>query len=202
MQQINLYQPIFRKEKKVFSAVAMLQVTALVLLILTALYAYSWWQLQPFEGEIDRIAAERQRLNRQIDNMQAEVAANAKSKLLENELARIKTELANKRKIRTVLSEGSFGNQTGFSSIWEGLARQHVTGLWLTHIRVENGGRRLVLSGRTISAELVPIYIQKLSDEAAFSDISFNMLELRRDEDDPSILRFNLGTSEDDSRRG
>ncbi len=33
-QQINLYQPVFRRERKVFSAVAMIQVLALVFVAL------------------------------------------------------------------------------------------------------------------------------------------------------------------------
>lgn len=202
MQQINLYQPIFRKEKKVFSAIAMLQVTALVFLILTAMAVYSWWSLQPFQAEIDRITAERQKLDKQIKNLKQEVAKNTRSQLLEDELRRIKAELARKRRIQSVLNQGSFGNKKGFSSIWEGLARQHVNGLWLTGIKVQNGGQRLSLEGKTISAELVPIYIQKLSTEAAFSGISFNVLDLTRDEENPSVIRFNVGTSKEKDRRG
>lgn len=202
MQQINLYQPIFRKQKKVFSSVAMLQVVGVVLLLLVAIYAYSWWQLQPFEQEIARATSEREKLTQQIATMQTKVAANKKSQLLEDELKRVSRELANKRKVINAISSGQFGNRSGFSTIWEGLARQHVSGLWLTHIRIKNGGRNLLLSGKTLSAELVPIYIQKLSTEAAFSGMSFNVLEMARDEENPAVIRFNLGTSQDISRNG
>jgi len=197
MQQINLYQPIFRKEKKVFTAVAMLQISVLVLLILTAIYGYGWWQLQPFEKQLEQVASQRQQLTGQIESLKAKQAALTKSQLLEDELKRVRQEVARKKKIESVLSTGSFGNQQGFSSIWEGLARQHVSGLWLTAIRVENGGRKLQLSGRTVSPELVPVYIQKLSAEKAFQGMSFNLLELTRDEEDPSVIRFNLGTTQD-----
>lgn len=197
MQQINLYQPIFRKEKIVFSALAMLQVAVVLLVILSAIYTYNLWQLQPFENQIKSVTSERQRLTSQIEKLKSEIAANAKSQLLEDELKRVKAELARKRKIQSVLSEGSFGNQTGFSTIWEGLARQHISGLWLTKIKIENGGQKLTLNGKTISAELVPVYIQKLSTEAAFSGISFNVLELSRDEENPSVISFNLGTARD-----
>ena len=202
MQQINLYQPIFRKQKKVFTAVAMLQVTGFVFLILAAIYAYSWWQLQPFEQELERATAEHKRLQQQVENLQARVKTEAKSQLLEDEVKKLRRELEQKRQVSAMLSEGRFGNQSGFSALWAGLARQHIDGLWLTGVRFENGGRKLTLSGRTISAELVPIYIQRLSREDAFSGLSFNLLEMNRDPDNPSMIRFNLGTSQKGGRNG
>ncbi len=202
MQQINLYQPIFRKQKKVFTAVAMLQVTGFVFLLLAAIYAYSWWQLQPFEQELERATAEHKRLKQQVENLQARTKTEAKSQLLVDEVKKLRRELEQKRQINAMFSEGSFGNQSGFSALWAGLARQHIDGLWLTGVRFENGGRKLTLSGRTISAELVPIYIQRLSKEEAFSGISFNLLEMKRDPDNPSMIRFNLGTSQEGGRNG
>ncbi len=201
MQQINLYQPIFRKQKKVFTAVAMLQVTAFVFLVLTAIYAYNWWQLQPFEQQIKRATAEHQQLQQQVSDLRAQAKKDTKSQLLEDEVKKLRRELTRKREVNAMLSEGRFGNQAGFSSLWEGLARQHIEGLWLTSVRLEKGGRQMMLSGRTISAELVPMYIQKLSSEEAFSGLSFNVLELNRDEDNPSVIRFNLGTSQGDKVR-
>lgn len=202
MQQINLYQPIFREQKKVFSAAAMLQVTGLIVLILLAIYGYNLWQLQPFEQQIAQVNADHQRLSQQIEEMRQKVKANKKSQLLEDELKRVQQELERKRKVMTVISEGRFGNQSGFSDLWAGLARQHVDGLWLTRIQIDNGGKQLLLSGKTVSAELVPVYIQKLSNESAFSGLSFNVLELNRDEDNPSVILFNLGTSQDRQKNG
>ena len=38
IQQINLYQAMFRKQKKVFSAIAMLQVSGIILLLFGMIY--------------------------------------------------------------------------------------------------------------------------------------------------------------------
>ena len=37
-QQINLYNPIFRKQKKVFSSTTMLQALALIVIVVTVFY--------------------------------------------------------------------------------------------------------------------------------------------------------------------
>jgi Na+-transporting methylmalonyl-CoA/oxaloacetate decarboxylase gamma subunit len=44
-QQINLYQPVFRKQEKVFSAITLLQIGAAVLLLLLIILAHAHWTL-------------------------------------------------------------------------------------------------------------------------------------------------------------
>ena len=41
IQQVNLYQPMFRKQRRIFSAVAMFQSVVLVAIGLAAIYTYS-----------------------------------------------------------------------------------------------------------------------------------------------------------------
>ena len=54
-QEINLFQPIFRREKKVFSAAAMLQILGVVAVALGVIYAYGQWQLASARAEIVRL---------------------------------------------------------------------------------------------------------------------------------------------------
>lgn len=193
-QQINLYQPIFRKQEKIFSAVTMAQIVALMVVILGAVYAYNLWSLKPVQHEMARIDIELERLREELAKQQTKLAANTKSQLLEDEIKNISRELEQKRKIEQILSGGSFGNRDGFSDYFEGLARQHVSGLWLTNVTLLNGGTQLVLKGKTNNAELIPIYIQKLANEKAFAGLSFNVLEMTRSEEDTEIIVFNIAT--------
>ncbi len=201
-QQINLFQPMFRKQKKVFSAIAMAQVVGLIVIMLGAIYAYNLWSLQPFEKELVKVNTELQRLQQEFAQLQAKAPASTKSQLLEDEIRLLSRELEHKRQIAEVLNTGSFGNRKGFSAYFEGLARQHVSGLWLTKVTLHNGGTRLVLSGKTNDAELIPIYIQKLASEPAFAGLSFNVLEMSRDEDNAEIIVFNMATGLEDKDRG
>ena len=49
-QQINLYQPMFRKQKIMFSAMTMLQVGVFFLIIFASLYVYQSLQLKPYQN--------------------------------------------------------------------------------------------------------------------------------------------------------
>jgi hypothetical protein len=193
-QQINLYQPMFRKQEKVFSAVTMVQIIGLVTILLGAIYAYNIWSLRPFEQELVKINVEQQKLQGELKRFEVKAAANTKSQLLEDEIRLLSQELEQKRQVEQVLSTGSYGNRNGFSDYFAGLARQHVSGLWLTNVTLQNGGTQLVLKGKTNNAELIPIYIQKLAKEKAFAGLSFNVLEMSRSETDADIIVFNIAT--------
>lgn len=201
-QQINLYQPMFRRQKKVFSAVAMIQIVALVLLVLTAFYAYSWWSLQPFEQELAKVKREQSRLQTELSRLEAQAPDQSRSQLLEDEIKRLNRELEQKRRVAEVISGKRLGNRDGFAPLLEGLARQHISGLWLTSVSLEQGGQRLALSGKANSSELIPLYIQRLSREDVFAGLGFNVLEIRRSDSEPGVVEFDLATRVKDQNKG
>jgi len=194
-QQINLYQPIFRRQKKVFSAVAMLQICALFLVVFAGLYFYGQTKLQPLQEQLRKLNTDMAQLNAQMVRLETRQTSETGSKLLENEVARLTNELAKRREIQQLLSSRSLGNTAGLSDYLEAFARQHVQGLWLTRISVANGGKNLALQGKTLSSELVPAYLNKLADESVLNGMSINVMELVRPVEPANALEFRISTN-------
>lgn len=195
-QQINLYQPIFRKQQKVFSAVTMLQITAFFVVVIFSIYAYNVYKLKPFSRELDKTNVRLEKLTQQIEIVGKKLSGRGKNSLLESEISRLTTRLENMKKVSAALSSGSFGNADGFSDHFEALAREHVDGAWLTDITIADGGGKLALAGKSIDPELVPIYIQRLADAPVFKDQKFNILELKRISGEGDVISFNIGSGE------
>lgn len=193
-QQINLYQPMFRKQQKIFSAVTMLQITAFFIVVLSSIYVFNVYQLKPFSVEIEKSDSQLAKLSDQIEVMSKTFPQMGKSRLMESEISRLTTRLENIKKIKTALSEGSFGNVAGFSGYFEALARGYVEGAWLTGINIADGGGKLNLSGKSVNPELVPVYIKRLADAPVFKNQKFNMLELVRISEQEDLISFNIGT--------
>jgi hypothetical protein len=194
MQQINLYQPMYRQQKKIFSAVTMLQIGGFFLVVLSAAYGYNVHSLSPFRAELAKTSAEFDRIAQSIERVRAVAPGQTEVKLLEREIARLSTELENGRRLKQALATGSFGNTEGFSRHFEALARGHVDGAWLTRIAIGRGGNHLDLSGKTIDPELVPLYIRRLGESPVFRKRGFNLLELARSEEENQLVTFNIGT--------
>lgn len=195
-QQINLYQPVFRKQKKPFSAVAILQITCTVAVIFAGLYVNDLLQARELERQLADTTVTHEQLQKRMKELEAK--NRSPSKLLEIQVKNMARRLQQQQAITDMLSKGLYTNTTGFSYHFEALARQHVEGSWLTQIEISKGGTGLQLSGTTYSPELVPVYMQRLLQEQVFSSTSFNVFGLQRTEDTSEEIHFVMGTGKED----
>lgn len=180
-QQINLYQPIFRKQRLMFSAVAMAQAAGLVTAALLAFYGYGAYKVGRLEAEVTRLESLEQTYTARLGGIDPSLAANARAGV-EQEIAALNATLADQQRLIEVLRDQPLGGSEGFSGYLAALARQHRSELWLTRIAVNGGTRALELAGRSVRAEAVPEYLRRLGAESALAGQRFDRLEIARDD--------------------
>jgi hypothetical protein len=163
-QQINLYNPLFLKQEKHFSVRTMLQGLALVVVGLLVLTVFAVVETQSVE-RLGRQYAEQVAAQREQFVAISRRAPQARSQTLEAEVARLEGDLRARRELIEALGSGELGNVAGFSDFMAAFGRQAMPGLWLTGFTVADAGNQLQLRGRAVRPELVPAYLQKLSDE-------------------------------------
>lgn len=193
-QQINLYQPGFRRDRHVFSGAAMLQVAGVVLGGLLVMYGYATWQVHEFNIERSNLVDQRDAVTRSVERLSQKYPPKSKSKLLEQDIARLTAERDQSRRLIDILAGRTLGDTKGFGDHLEALARRHVGGTWLTEVAIGEGGQTVDLLGTALSPDLVPVYIQRLSDESVFHGLAFNMMTLEQANEDPSRVDFTLRT--------
>lgn len=193
MQQVNLYQPILRKENKMFSALTLAQVLIFMSVALLALWAYGRWQVTGLQHEVARAQLQQAQGAQRLEQLRVLYPARRKDAVLEQTLAAAEADLQTKQRILAALSQRSFGNTTGFVAHFEGLARQQVEGLWLTRVEFSRGGADLGLRGNALRPELLPRYLQRLAAEQAFGGTEFQSFVMTRPERQPGV-EFVLNT--------
>ncbi len=148
-------------------------------------------------------AAERQQraLNASIDELvftlderSRFLAERDANPTLLGELKRREREAEDKSRVLNVLEGEAVGNTDGFSEYLEAFGRRHPDGLWLTRIRIADGGTRLDLLGKALDADLVPEFLRELTHEPQLAGATFTALKLARDESGPRPLSFALTT--------
>jgi Tfp pilus assembly protein PilN len=179
-QQINLYQPIFRKQRQIFSAAAMAQALGIVAAALLAIYVYDLVGVRGVEAELVQLEGREKALTTQLMRIDPALGANRRAEL-EAELERLNATLVDQQRLIDVLREQPLGRTEGFSAFLEALARQRTAELWLTSLAINGGSGAIELAGRTLRAELVPEYMQRLGREAALSGQRFDRFEIERD---------------------
>jgi hypothetical protein len=160
-QQINLFNPLFLRKEKYFSARTMLQSLGLIALGLAALYAYALMQTRDLEqlarGYGLQLAAQRE--------LFVKLGGQGRSKLLEADVARLEADARGRRAVLQMVQGGEFGNTDGFSRYFAAFGRRAMRGVWLTGFSVGESGNELKIRGRVLYPDLVPAYLKALNNE-------------------------------------
>ncbi len=181
-QQINLFNPIFLKQKKYFSVIAMLQALLLIAVGSAIFYAYAAHQVKQLAKQSEetsrRYAAEQARL----DTYKAQYSPEKTRQLLENQLKAAETRVFAQQEVINMLKSGAIGNTAGYSGYMRAFARQAVKGLWLTGFNITGDAAQLSMSGAVMSESpnLIPAYVQKLGRESVMHGKSFASLQIQQ----------------------
>jgi hypothetical protein len=177
-QQINLFNPIFRKQKKYFSSVTMVQALAIICVacgLLAADAAIRLRSLTAQAAETDAMLAARQQ---RLTEVRVQYAPRQKSSTLGAEIIAEQATLTTLQNASAKIRRGGFGDSTGFSPYFRALARQRIDGLWLTHVDLAAGGSAIGIKGNALQAPLVPQYMARLAQEPVMKGKAFSTLAM------------------------
>lgn len=190
-QQVNLYQPILRAEKRLFSAAAIGAGLLVLVASLAAMSAYTAWQARRAEATV--AALEQQEAARLL---LMERAGNATGGIDESALQSELVVLANAiaARERALAAVGASAATAGFAVGLEALGRPPMDGLWLRRIVIDPARGGLALQGATRDPELVPAYLRALRGEQALAGATFDRFELRRagPDEEPAAVVFTV----------
>ncbi|MEA5444958.1 PilN domain-containing protein [Gammaproteobacteria bacterium AB-CW1] len=199
-QNINLYHPIFRRQRKIFSAETMLMMLGLLVLGLVLISTWSQWRYASLQDRIEQLEQQEAQALERLSQLQETLPPREPSPALRRAVEASEQELALKERALSVLDNGEIGRMDGFSEQLAALARQRLEPVWLTRIRIEGDSRHLRLDGRTQRASQVPVYLQRLSEEAVYRGTDFHTMRIDRRELDSGqrVLEFRLSTRPED----
>ena len=178
-QQINLFNPIFLKQKKYFSALTMAQSLGLLLLGSLLLAGLTSYQVSRLDREVAATSAQLVLAQAQLAKVTAEYSPRAKSKVLDDNVQKTEAEVKSLEQVSDILNKGDFGNTKGYAAYLRAFSRQIVSGLWLTGFSIRGAGNEIGLQGRALRPELVAAYIGRLRHEPVMQGKSFATLEMQ-----------------------
>lgn len=196
-QQINLYQPIFRRQEKRFSAKKLLGLFVGAAIFFTAVYGYARWNVHALETQLVDMQKQYNRELKRVDELSRQFPVKQKNLAMEQQLTRLRVERDAKQTLIGLLrGKSAFGNVEGFSGHMEGIARQRLDGMWVTGFSLNSGGESIDIHGSSLSPELVPQFLQKLSAERSFTGAEFRVFKMQRDAKNRAAIDFVLQTQQ------
>ncbi len=195
LQQINLYQPIFRKKPTPFSLATMGLILAVVILLLASIQGFGLWQRQRLATQLHRATTSHAELKKQVLTLEQKLPAPGINQQLQLKLDRLIDSKSSMLALERILTSRIDGNSQGFAAYFEGFARKNPQGLWLKSIQLGKGGDFLALEGEMTRPELVPMLLQQLRNEKIFSGKTFQDVRLFRTGDEGEEMGFRLQTA-------
>lgn len=177
-QHVNLYLPEFRKQQDWLDAVRMLQLFGLGLLLLGVATGYEYFDLFRHNRAYAAVEVQRQTEASATAALRASYGNQSEDPNILAEIAQVEGVLQTKQAILQFMTGRDLGNTAGFSEYLADLARYHTQGLSLSGIKLEDGGGQVTLVGSVLKAELVPIYLQSLSEGASYRGKDFYTVQI------------------------
>jgi hypothetical protein len=179
-QQINLFNPIFLKQKKIFTALPMAEALGVIVAGALLLDWYAGRNVAQLEQEAasgKTLLAEREQ---RLVKANTQFAPRAASVTLQAELNAAELELKSLHNVESVLKGGALGDTAGYAEYFRALSRQNVSGLWLTGVSISGAGNDIGLRGRAMQATMIPNYVARLTGERVMHGKTFASLDIAR----------------------
>ncbi|MRV71489.1 MSHA biogenesis protein MshA [Duganella sp. FT92W] len=178
-QQINLYNPRFRKKTNyvTLNALAALAVVTLAGALAFAMVARQ--RVVVAQAEADKV----QRQMNEVEQQQKASASKApaqKDPQVAVQLAQAEYDNRALQEVSNILEKGELGNTRGYSAYFSAFARSRVQGLWLTGVQIVGAGHEIGLQGRALQAGLLPGYLNGLAHEPVLKGKAFGQLEMNQ----------------------
>jgi hypothetical protein len=164
-QQINLFNPAFLQQKKVFTATAMAISLGVLALGLAGVGVAAKLRADSLQIQAKAGAAQLDKSRKRLASVTAEFAPRQQDPKLAEELALAQGELGDLKDVAGVIERGELGNTQGYAEYFRALARQSVDGLWLTGVSIAGAGLDIGVRGRAMDPALVPGFLGRLRNE-------------------------------------
>jgi hypothetical protein len=182
-QQINLYNPLFREKGfSPTSANSMLYGVGIAVLCTAAYGVYQDNRTRGVARSAQEVAQQVTEFTESRDKLMAQLDLQKPNAELAAELGQLEVRLRGRQDIVEALNSGAVGTTSGFSGFMQAFSRQTVNGLWLTGFDIASSGNEFRIDGRTLSADLLPVYLTRLNAEKSLQGRQFAALRISQPE--------------------
>ncbi|MCX8018229.1 MAG: PilN domain-containing protein [Rhodocyclaceae bacterium] len=177
-QQINLYDPALRRTREWLTLGHLVLLSIGLALVIAVPGGVARLALPALAQRVAANDAQLKALREQIALIGQTRSARKPDPALEQAVTQRRQELEMRLAVLEALKKHAAAAQgEPHADILRGFARQTLAGLWLTGFFVEAGGG-MEIRGRTTDPALLPEYIRRLNQEAAFQGRRFAALKL------------------------
>jgi hypothetical protein len=194
MQQINFYRATSAGAGLELNAQTMAWGALLAMMCLALLSLIEIRSVTQLRVQAEAARSQAQVQESQAQQMQAQIPEPKPDPALLSQAERKQRAVDDLKRLLAAVKGDEVVQRGGFSSYFEGLARQGRADVWLREIRLRDGGKSIELAGSALKTDAIPQVVQDLGLEGAFKARTFGDLVLQRPEQRQNQVDFILRT--------
>lgn len=179
-QQINLYQDILKDKAQPLQSRQALLLLILLLLCIALLSIFSFFQHKSLNKQVEELRRQNEQAEIHLAELESKYPLPKENVLLAKKVQQLEAELAGQKLTLKYLQERDDKSNMKMLRSLEKLAQNPFAGIWLRRIAISHGGKGVALTGSAMEAELLPDYLQMLSDSQVFDGQLFERLKVQR----------------------
>ena len=161
-------------------AVTVATMLGVVAVALTGFSLFTARGVQRLEVQVAELTKQQQDQQAQLAKVGEVLSRQASRADVEARVKGLSATLSERTQALQVLQSGAAGQTSGFASRMEALARRHVNGLWIDGLAMSGTHSTMSLTGGSVDADIVPVYLRSLSSEAVLSGTRFDDFMIER----------------------
>ncbi len=179
-QQINLYEERLRPRNERLTGRSLGIAVGVVLVAVVAATVVEGYRADRAAARLAALQSERTALQERLVALTKATTEERIPAALQSEIDANKTAVASRGEVLDALASGFTTDNSGFSEVMAGFARQTTGDVWLTGFSIGGGGQAIEIRGRLLDSTRLPAYVQRLSAEPAFQGRRFATLTMHR----------------------
>ncbi|MEW6515032.1 MAG: hypothetical protein AB1443_13655 [Pseudomonadota bacterium] len=177
-QQINLFDPALLRKRDWFALANVVLGAGLAAVLVTAAGFAARSGLPALQAQAATSETQLKAMRDQVLVLGQRVAERKADPRIEQELATARRLAEARGEVLQTLRQGLESDVPSYAEYLRGLARQSMTGLWITGFVWDAASDSMEIRGRTTDPAVLPEYIRRLNREPAFRGHAFAALNV------------------------
>lgn len=194
MQQVDLIPEVLRPKYDPLNLKNVCAGVVLFALMMVAYGGFSQFSHDQLELRVTNLQTEKQQTIELISSLSQIIANKTQDTGLLARADQLKAEVESNEKLIELVKLTSIGTTKGFHQALQDLSEFHLNGVWLSEIKLQEGGSDILLRGGAVSADKIPEYLASLEKGVAFKGVPFKVIQLKRGDDQSQIIEFLLSS--------
>jgi Tfp pilus assembly protein PilN len=194
---VNFYHPEFHPTLRLLTLPSVIVSWLFAALICSLLYFYVAFEQQQLESETSNLEQNKQQQQILVKELQDVIDKQKVDPILLKQVDKNQRLMSLKKRVLSKLSGHEELKSNSFSKLMIDLANHHQSGLWLTHINLND--RSVVMEGAATDSAIVPKWLSSLGQTDYFRGQEFSDTRLYRDSEQQ--LNFIISTGKEPTKK-